>query len=63
MRKKTWNVYSIERRKTGRVVTKFIGEIESEAKARKRAAAEVEKKAGVVLEVRDAATDNWRRPG
>ncbi len=60
---KTWNVYAIERRKTGRTVTKFIGEIESEAKALKRAAAEVSKQANVMLEVRDAATDNWRGPG
>ena len=43
---KSWNVYSIERRK-GRMVTKFIGQIESEARKLKRAAREVSKHAGV----------------
>ena len=32
-------------------------------KALKRATAEVSKKFSVMLKVRDAATDNWRRPG
>ncbi len=59
---KTWNVYSIER-KGKRTVTKFVGEVESEAESLKRAAAEVSKIAGVKLVVCDAATDNWRRPG
>ena len=63
MSTKTWNVYSIERRKTGRTVTKFIGDIEAEARAIKRAANEVSEQAGVMLEVRDAATVSWRRPG
>ena len=44
------------------MVTKFIGQIESEARKLKRAAQEVSKQAGVKLEIREAATDNWRRP-
>ena len=58
---KTWNVYFTERRK-GRSVTKFVGEVKAAAGALERAAAEVSKKAGVKLHVRDAATDSWRRP-
>ena len=60
---KTWNVYTIGRRTTGRTVTKFIGTIQAKGEsAIKRAAKEVSKTYSVMLEVRDAATDNWRSP-
>ncbi len=59
---KTWNVYFTERRK-GRMVTKFVGEIEAAEKALQRAVKDVSQKAGVTLHIREAATDTWRRPG
>ena len=58
---KTWNVYFTERRR-GRTVTKFVGEIDAAEKALRRAVKEVSQKAGLTLHIREAATDNWRRP-
>ncbi len=60
---KTYNVYTIGRHRR-RMAAKFIGTIQAKGEtAIKRAAAEVSKKFSVMVEVRDAATDNWRRPG
>ena len=58
---KTWNIYSIGRRRGG-AGAKFVGQIKAKEKAIERAVKEVSKQAGVTLHARDAATDNWRRP-
>jgi hypothetical protein len=60
---KAYNVYTIGRHRR-RMAAKFIGTIRAKGEsAIKLAAAEVSKKFSVMIEVRDAATDNWRRPG
>jgi hypothetical protein len=60
---KTFNVYTIGRHRR-RMAAKFIGTIRAKGEsAIKRAAKEVSKTYSVMLEVRDAATDNWCRPG
>ncbi len=56
-----WNIYELERR-GGRLVAKFVGNLEAKADAIRRAAAEVSKQAGIELQVRAAVSDTWRRP-
>ena len=60
---KTYNVYTIGRHRR-RMAAKFIGTIQAKGEsAMKRAAKEVSKTYSVMIEVRDAESDNWRRPG
>jgi hypothetical protein len=56
-----WNIYALERR-GGRLVAKFVGNLEAKADAIRRAVAEVSKQAGIELQVRAAITDTWHWP-